>query len=68
MPESLARVDALRDAGLAAVVSGAGPTVAVLGTDTDLLARCEDVLSGDESRMIAASIADSGVVVTSTPR
>ena len=68
MPESLARVDALRDAGLAAVVSGAGPTVAVLGTEVDLLARCEDILSGDESRMIAASIADSGVVVTSTPR
>lgn len=67
MPDSLARVDALREAGLAAVVSGAGPTVAVLGTDRDLLEQCKKVLAGDESRMIAAAIADSGVVVTSTP-
>ena len=31
MPESLALVHKLRGSGLAAIVSGAGPTVAVLG-------------------------------------
>jgi homoserine kinase len=35
MPEALDLVDGLRDAGLAAVVSGAGPTVLVLGTAGD---------------------------------
>ena len=43
MPESLALVGSLRAAGLAAVVSGAGPTVLVLTTDDDpaaLLDRC----------------------------
>jgi homoserine kinase len=43
MPESLALVGSLRAAGLAAVVSGAGPTVLVLTTDDDpapLLERC----------------------------
>ena len=43
MPESLALVDSLRSAGLAAVVSGAGPTVLVLTTaedPADLLDRC----------------------------
>jgi homoserine kinase len=43
MPESLALVDSLRSAGLAAVVSGAGPTVLVLTAQddpADLLDRC----------------------------
>ncbi|WP_238331958.1 homoserine kinase [Kribbella jejuensis] len=35
MPESLALVHKLRGSGLAAIVSGAGPTVAVLGTNGD---------------------------------
>jgi homoserine kinase len=45
MPESLGLVDRLRADGLAAVVSGAGPTVLVLADSTavsiaDLAARC----------------------------
>lgn len=45
MPATLAAVDALRDAGLAAVVSGAGPSVLVLsgrdreGADREVMAR-----------------------------
>ena len=35
MPESLALVHKLRGSGLAAIVSGAGPTIAVLGTNDD---------------------------------
>jgi homoserine kinase len=44
MPESLALVDALRADGIAAIVSGAGPTVLAFGaTDTSsLVARCPD--------------------------
>jgi homoserine kinase len=38
MPDTLALVDALRAAGEAAVVSGAGPTVLVLTTSRDALA------------------------------
>jgi homoserine kinase len=43
MPESLALVDALRADGIAAIVSGAGPTVLAFADGTDaatLLARC----------------------------
>jgi homoserine kinase len=41
MPESLALVDELRADGIAAIVSGAGPTVLAFATDEadDLLAR-----------------------------
>lgn len=35
MPQTLALVDRLREAGIAAVVSGAGPTVLALGTDAE---------------------------------
>ena len=35
MPESLALMDRLRDAGFAAVVSGAGPSLLVLATRSD---------------------------------
>jgi homoserine kinase len=37
MPETAARVESLRSAGVAAVVSGAGPSVLVLGSVTDRL-------------------------------
>ncbi|WP_035280749.1 homoserine kinase [Brevibacterium album] len=60
MVGSLERIDALRDQGLAAVVSGAGPTVAVLGTGADLEARVRTVLAGDDARVLALQIAESG--------
>jgi homoserine kinase len=46
MPESLDVVDRLRDRGLAAVVSGAGPSVLVLARDRDLPAIGETVPDG----------------------
>jgi len=59
MPDSLALVDALRAHGVAAVVSGAGPTVLAF-TDGDgsaltqqLLARCPD---GWSARHLAVSL------------
>ena len=64
MLESLERVDALRAAGLAAVVSGAGPTVAVLGTGDDLAERVAAVLRGDPARILATAIAPVGVLTT----
>lgn len=70
MPEALARVDALRAAGLAAVVSGAGPTVAVLGTGEDLVARVTAVLGAavpdDTSRILGTTVAAAGVTTTVT--
>ncbi len=44
MPHSLELVDRLRADGIAAVVSGAGPTVLAFGTtdSTDLMARCPE--------------------------
>ncbi|GAA2088534.1 homoserine kinase [Brevibacterium salitolerans] len=60
MVGSLERIDALRESGLAAVVSGAGPTVAVLGTGAGLEARVRTVLSGDDAAVIAAPLAESG--------
>lgn len=66
MPETLARVDALRAHGLAAVVSGAGPTALVLGTGENLRDEVASVLGDDDARIIAASIADFGATITRT--
>ena len=66
MTAALERVDALRAAGLAAVVSGAGPTVLVLGSDDDLAAQVGAVLTGDAARIVPAAIAETGVEVMTT--
>jgi homoserine kinase len=66
MVDSLERIDALRAAGLAAIVSGAGPTIAVLGTGEDLVQRVRTVLGSDEVRIIDTVIADAGVTTTVT--
>lgn len=66
MTASLDRVDALRGAGLAAVVSGAGPSVLVLGAEDDLAAQVGEVLTGDSARIIPADIAETGVEVMTT--
>ena len=62
MPESLALVDALRAAGLPAVISGAGPTVLVL-TDT---ASRDAVLARvpDGWRVLALAVENHGAVVS----
>lgn len=65
MLASLERVDALRAAGLAAVVSGAGPTVLVLGTGEDLADRVSAVLAGDGARVLQPQIAENGATTLS---
>jgi len=65
MLASLQRVDALRAAGLAAVVSGAGPTVLVLGTGEDLADRVSAVLAGDAARVLQPQIAENGATTLS---
>lgn len=67
MPRTLERVDALRAAGLAAVVSGAGPTVAVLGAGADLESAVRRVLSGDDAQILAPGIAEAGAAVVEAP-
>ena len=47
MPASLALIHLLRAAGLAAVVSGAGPTVLVLGVGADAAERVGAVAAFD---------------------
>ncbi len=66
MPESLALVDRLRGEGLAAVVSGAGPSVLVLAdsgavSTADLAERCPP---GWEHHLLI--VADEGVRVAET--
>lgn len=65
MLTSLERIDALRAAGLAAVVSGAGPTVLVLGTGDDLADRVSAVLTEDGSRVLQPQIAENGATTLS---
>jgi len=60
-PASYAAVELLRDAGLAAVVSGAGPSVLVLGAD-ELASRVRDLLGADlDVREVALDL--TGVTV-----
>ncbi len=68
MLASLERVDALRAAGLAAVVSGAGPTVLVVGTGEDLADRVSAVLAGDSARVLQPQIAENGATTLSLRR
>ena len=68
MLASLERIDALRAAGLAAVVSGAGPTVLVLGTGDDLADRVREVLAGDAARVLPSAIAETGATTLSLRR
>lgn len=68
MLASLERIDALRAAGLAAVVSGAGPTVLVLGTGDDLADRVREVLGDDSARVLPSAIAETGATTLSLRR
>ncbi|HEY8721379.1 homoserine kinase [Pengzhenrongella sp.] len=70
MPGSLALVDALRERGVAAVVSGAGPTVLALarstgdGTcDADDAVRDVVVATGADWRILHPGVADAGARV-----
>ncbi len=55
MPASLALVDVLRAQGVAAVVSGAGPTVLVLARRTGAAAGADGVVSTDADDAVAAA-------------
>jgi len=68
MLASLERIDALRAAGLAAVVSGAGPTVLVLGTGDDLADRVREILGDDSARVLPSAIAETGATTLSLRR
>ena len=65
MPATAGLVARLRAAGLAAVVSGAGPSVLVLGDDEGTGARVEGVLGSDRSgwRVLPLRLAQDGATL-----
>nr|WP_277628114.1 homoserine kinase [Arsenicicoccus dermatophilus] len=65
-PETMALVDRLRAAGLAAVVSGAGPTVLVLATATNL-AVLQSLSLPEGWLRLAPGVATTGVVAIPLP-
>jgi len=66
MPDSFAVMTKLRDAGVAAFISGAGPTVLVLHTGGETEAAELERAVGDSFKMISLGVSRSGVsVVTS---
>ena len=61
-PESLGLVGSLRKRGIAAAISGAGPTVIVLGSDdAGEIARNIGDLAGPSWRVLALRVAGDGV-------
>ena len=63
MPESIGLIDALRARGLAAVVSGAGPSVLVLGLDSAVPAVTALTPAGWTSLHLAVDAAGAEVLV-----
>jgi homoserine kinase len=68
MPQTWALVDAIRAAGAAAVVSGAGPSVLVLGERAAARAAVDDALTGRDVdpgqwRLLEPSVDDEGAVL-----
>jgi len=63
MPDSFALMTKLRKAGVAAFISGAGPTVLVLHTGGDLEAAELERAAGERFNMIALGISRAGVSV-----
>jgi homoserine kinase len=70
MPRTAALLAGLRAAGVAAVVSGAGPSVLVLGVGEDLPGRVRGVLAGDPSwRVLSPNVGTLGArLVTESAR
>ncbi len=66
MPETATAVEVLRSAGLAAVVSGAGPSVLVLGTSGEGLLSQVERAAGRGWRVVAPGLDLEGAVVTAT--
>lgn len=65
MPEAYALVQTLRARGFAAFISGAGPTVAVLGTADELIPLAAEGLSGRGARLVGIG---GPTTVTRRPR
>ena len=63
MPHSFALMTKLREAGVAAFISGAGPTVLVLHTGGDLEAAEVERAAGERFHMISLGISRTGVEV-----
>ena len=63
MPHSFALMTKLREAGVAALISGAGPTVLVLHTGGDLEAAEVERAAGERFHMISLGISRTGVGV-----
>ena len=63
MPHSFALMTKLREAGVAAFISGAGPTVLVLHTGGDLEAAEVERAAGERFHMISLGISRTGVGV-----
>jgi len=66
MPQSIALMNKLRDAGVAAFISGAGPTVLVLRTGADSEAAELERAAGDRFSMLALGTSRTGVSVISS--
>lgn len=64
MPATATLVEQLRSCGLAAVVSGAGPSVLVLGTVADDLERRVRQATPDAWQVLAPGVAPEGAVLT----
>ena len=63
MPQSFALMTKLRKAGIAAFISGAGPTVLVLHTGGDAEAAELERAAGEKFQMIAVGVSRTGVAV-----
>lgn len=63
MPQSFALMTKLRKAGIAAFISGAGPTVLVLHTGGDAEAAELERAAGEKFQMIALGVSRTGVAV-----
>ena len=68
MPDSLDLVDALRANGIAAVVSGAGPTVLAFAPAADLVAEiAAELASTDKFVVTAVAVSAAGATATPAP-
>ena len=65
MPQSFALMTKLRKAGVAAFISGAGPTVLVLHTGADAESAELERAAGEKFQMILLGISRAGVSVVS---
>ena len=66
-PESMSLIHALRGQGIAACISGAGPSILALTTETNHIQACEAIAESG-FLVLPIAVADEGVVVHETPQ